>query len=62
MPETVKQMCGPIGAALAALLTLAGCDPEPATTYPISGEECAPDDPVRDLDAADCAPVSVGVM
>ncbi|MCV3271156.1 hypothetical protein [Roseobacter sinensis] len=23
-------------------------------TYPISGETCGPDDPVLDLDAADC--------
>jgi PBP1b-binding outer membrane lipoprotein LpoB len=24
------------------------------STYPISGESCAPDDPVRTLDANDC--------
>ena len=33
-------------------LLLAGCQ-EP-TTYPISGEECDPNDPVQTLDAADC--------
>lgn len=42
--------------ALAALLVLPGCDPEPATTYPITGEECGPDDPVREL--ANCPIVS----
>ena len=26
-------------------------------TYPISGQECGPDDPVKDLQAADCMPV-----
>lgn len=25
-------------------------------TYPISGEECDPDDPVQGLDASDCIP------
>lgn len=35
---------------------LAGC--ENGDTYPISGEECAPGDPVQDMDAAelDCVP------
>ncbi|MCR9085332.1 MAG: hypothetical protein NXH97_01165 [Rhodobacteraceae bacterium] len=42
--------------ALAALLVLPGCDPEPATTYPVTGEECGPDDPVREL--ANCPIVS----
>ena len=36
------------------LLGAAGCtDPG---RYPISGEECKPDDPVLDLDANDCLP------
>ena len=40
-------------AALAALLlALAAC--APATTYPVSGEPCDPDDPVRDV--ANCIP------
>lgn len=33
-------------------LLLAACT-EPGT-YPISGEECGPDDPVLELDASDC--------
>ncbi|PJI84298.1 hypothetical protein BC777_3840 [Yoonia maricola] len=37
---------------LFAILILAGCATE--GTYPISGEECGPDDPVLTLDAADC--------
>ncbi len=42
---------------LAAILALSACtDPK---HYPISGEECGPDDPVLDLDAsiADCTPI-----
>ena len=43
---------------LAALLVasatvLAGCEKQ-ADTYPISGEQCGPEDPVKTLDAADC--------
>ncbi|SPH25144.1 hypothetical protein DEA8626_04180 [Defluviimonas aquaemixtae] len=41
--------------ALSLSLLLFGCA-EPGR-YPISGEECAPTDPVMDLDAADCMPV-----
>jgi hypothetical protein len=34
------------------LLALSGCtQPD---TYPVTGEECGPDDPVRSLDAGDC--------
>ncbi|WP_269204295.1 hypothetical protein [Roseovarius gahaiensis] len=35
---------------------LAGCEYD--NTYPVSGEECAPGDPVQDMDAAelDCVP------
>ncbi len=39
-----------------AIFALSACtEPE---TYPISGEECGPEDPVLDVDAsmADCAP------
>lgn len=37
-----------------AFAALAGCtDPE---QYPISGQECSPDDPVHDLSASDCIP------
>ncbi|MEM8576092.1 MAG: hypothetical protein AAGF48_15895 [Pseudomonadota bacterium] len=45
--------------ALAALLALPGCDPEPATTYPVTGVECGPDDAVQDL--ANCPLVGSGV-
>lgn len=43
---------------LAALLVasaaiLAGCEKD-SNTYPISGEQCGPDDPVKTLDAEDC--------
>jgi hypothetical protein len=38
---------------LIAALTLTAC--ENTDTYPISGEECGPNDPVQTLDAADCA-------
>ncbi|WP_169730805.1 MULTISPECIES: hypothetical protein [Leisingera] len=33
-------------------LLLAACTAP--DTYPISGEECGPSDPVQDLDASDC--------
>ena len=39
---------------LIALLVLANCAPE--GRYPLSGEECGPDDPVLTLDANDCMP------
>lgn len=37
-----------------ALSGLAGCD-DP-DRYPISGQECSPDDPVMDLDPSGCTP------
>jgi hypothetical protein len=39
---------------LLVLLFIAGCAQE--GYYPISGEECGPNDPVLTLDAADCLP------
>lgn len=30
-------------------------------TYPVTGEECGPDDPVKKLDAADCLVPPSGV-
>ncbi len=36
-----------------AALGLAACD-KTHETYPISGEQCGPEDPVKTLDAADC--------
>ena len=40
-------------AVLLASLMLVACTED--GTYPLSGEECSPDDAVQDLDAADCA-------
>lgn len=37
-----------------ALTSLTACFQE--DTYPVSGEECGPNDPVKDLDATDCLP------
>ncbi len=37
-----------------AVFGLVAC--EPVDRYPVSGEACAPDDPVKELDAIDCAP------
>ena len=37
---------------LVSALGLAACEPQ--GTYPITGESCGPDDPVQDLDAANC--------
>jgi hypothetical protein len=42
-------------AAVFAVLAVTGCDRQ--ETYPVSGEECGPTDPVRTLDASDCKPV-----
>ena len=42
---------------LASMVVLSACtDPK---QYPVSGQECGPEDPVLDLDAsiADCTPV-----
>ncbi|MEX0320333.1 MULTISPECIES: hypothetical protein [unclassified Ruegeria] len=39
--------------ALTAFLTLLAACTEPET-YPVSGEECGPTDPVQELDASDC--------
>ena len=45
--------------ALFATATVAGCTP-PEDQYPISGEECTAEDPVKDLDASDlnCIPAA----
>lgn len=45
--------------ALTLTLGLAACE-EP-TTYPVSGEECTPGDPVQGLDAGDCVVPVPGV-
>ncbi len=38
---------------LVAAATLSACEKEP-DSYPVTGETCAPTDPVQTLDAADC--------
>ena len=43
-----------LGLCLIALGTLTAC--ETPETYPISGQACAPDDPVQDLSGDSCAP------
>lgn len=43
-----------LAASALAFLSLAACTE--GDTYPISGEECGPNDPVKDLNAADCLP------
>lgn len=40
--------------AVLLVLQIAGCVRE--GTYPITGQECSPDDPVQRLDASDCVP------
>ena len=43
---------------LLALLLIASCAQE--GHYPVSGDECGPDDPVLTLDAADCTTPAMG--
>ncbi|MCL6282990.1 hypothetical protein M3P21_05530 [Ruegeria sp. 2012CJ41-6] len=46
-------------AAVATLALLGACTKE--DTYPVTGEQCGPDDPVKKIDVADCYVPSVGV-
>ncbi|MEX0350040.1 MAG: hypothetical protein AB3N15_11505 [Paracoccaceae bacterium] len=46
-------------AAVAALALLGACTKE--GTYPVSGDQCGPEDPVQTLDAADCYIPPAGV-
>ena len=39
---------------IGAFAALAGCSD--TQHYPVSGQECGPNDPVRDLDAGNCLP------
>jgi len=45
-------------ALCAILAALAACAAE--TQYPVSGEECAPGDPVQEIDATFCPPSAPG--
>lgn len=44
----------PISTLMICLALLAGC--ATTETYPVSGEQCGPNDPVQGLDVADCVP------
>jgi hypothetical protein len=44
-------------AVLAAAALLTACEPD---RYPITGQECGPDDPVRALDGSDCVSIPAG--
>jgi len=41
-------------AMIVALILLQAC--ETPDQYPVSGEECGPEDPVKELDASNCLP------
>ena len=43
--------------ALIALVFLQAC--EDRDTYPISGQECGPNDPVQEMTVPDCTPTGV---
>ncbi|SLN60395.1 hypothetical protein [Ruegeria meonggei] len=45
---------------MAAALLLSACD-KTSETYPVTGEQCGPEDPVKTLDAADCDILPAGV-
>ena len=48
--------------ALIAALGLAACVTQEEETYPITGEECGPEDPVKDFGPSDCVlPTGSGV-
>lgn len=38
---------------MAAAVLLSACEKD-SGSYPVSGEQCGPEDPVKTLDAADC--------
>ncbi|MFG5383301.1 hypothetical protein ACEWPN_19260 [Yoonia sp. R2-816] len=45
--------------SIAIAFILAGC--AETGRYPVSGEECGPNDPVLSLDASDCVAVPAGI-
>lgn len=45
---------------MAAAVLLSACEKE-ADTYPVSGDECGPNDPVKTLDASDCNILPSGI-
>lgn len=42
---------------LSSMLSLTGCETTDPPTYPITGEQCSPDDPVHQLGVDCTAPV-----
>ncbi len=51
--------------ALLGAIGLSACAVAEDDTYPVSGEQCGPEDSVQELDAADCLPpggASAGVF
>jgi hypothetical protein len=53
--NSVKILC-----LLCALLVMGACENE--GKYPITGEDCGPEDPVQSLDAADCVATPTGAV
>lgn len=45
---------------MAAAVFLSACEKD-TETYPVSGEQCGPEDPVKTLDAADCDILPAGI-
>jgi len=45
---------------VAAAAVLSACE-KSAETYPVTGEQCGPNDPVKELDAEDCFIPPAGV-
>ncbi|WP_425081768.1 hypothetical protein [Ruegeria arenilitoris] len=45
---------------MAAAVLLSACEKD-SETYPVSGEQCGPEDPVKTLDAADCDILPAGI-
>lgn len=41
--------------AMCTALFFSGCEKQ--DTYPVTGEECGPNDPVLELDANSCTPI-----
>ncbi len=49
-----------LAALMMAAMLLSACE-KTAETYPVTGEQCGPEDPVQTLDAADCNILPPGV-
>lgn len=45
---------------MTAAVLLSACEKD-TETYPVTGEQCGPDDPVKTLDAADCDILPAGI-